>query len=348
MLHSARGGLQWYALATYLLDIGNITRIKTLLRFMCFLTCAIESLGMIFFKILSYCYDSQASLFDCLFQSVNFFSNAGFVFSDHPLYAVTFSLGGLAISSILILLGSLGFLCMLELKEFYDAKKNGGIYIFSVTSKTAFIIYGLTLLLAAVLCYFFVVSDGSLFYRLIKALFYALSMRSCGFIEVSLISKFSEIGLCLLSLYSFLGGVPFSTTSGIKSSVMGIIFATGKSILNAARSVSLFGRSIALECVVKANFYLIYLGFLTYFLSSLLFLLSSSTFSYGQSFLSIGSVLSNTGMLCVNILHADPLMKCILMLGMCIGRLGMLIFILRFSYASQTSIEYPQEKLILV
>ncbi len=344
----ARSGLQWHALAMQVFETMHFSKIKGLIKTIIMATLIIEFFGALFLYSAAWYYSLPLSFFHACIQAINLFCNAGFIISG-PAHEVVATRIGLLIGSAIILLGSMGFLVIFECFEYINAKRTGKIYVFSATSRIAFHVYAFTALVA-----FFVLLSASypergLIDGICWSFFNAFSLRSCGMIDPHVLSTFSSRMTLFVIMYSFMGGAPLSTSSGLKSSIIGILFAVGRMLFRGWKQILIYGRSIASDSAIKSLFYVIYVGLITIVLASIIDFVSSGECFFMKIFVESAGMISNSGISYGIMENFSFDIKYFLMIGMIIGRIGVLIFIFGASVRlNKDVVKYPEDRLALL
>jgi Trk-type K+ transport system membrane component len=250
-----RSRIDLVAAATKIFDTIDFEELHGIIRSIIYGSLFILSLGTLLFCMIRNYYDIEVPLFDLFFMTINTFSNAGFMPYSEASEILYRTSGGMILSTLLMLVGSLGFLCMYEGYMWVKSRKAREPYFFSLTIRVGCSIYFYTLLFAASL--FFLLIRNFSFRGAVESIFYAVSMRSCGmfFNYLFFISPFL---IFFILLYSFIGTLPLSTGSGLKTSILAIILASIKSIMYNQDVVTLKQKSMPFVVVIKAFVYCLY------------------------------------------------------------------------------------------
>ncbi len=193
-----------------------------------------------------------AILWDSIFHAISAFCNAGFsTFSDSLEGSQRSPLTQLVIMA-LIILGGLGFIVLEEILLWFQARRAGKVFFFSlhtriVLSMTALLVLGGWLPFA----YFEwnnTLKDLPIIDKLANALFLSVTPRTAGFNTV----KYSEAtdATCFLTiLFMMVGGSPGSTAGGVKTTTMALLGVVALSRLRGERTPILWNRSFREEII---------------------------------------------------------------------------------------------------
>lgn len=320
-------------------DAFNLESVKGIVKFLHSIfkfTFIIEFAGMVLSLIafLRY-YPLKKALLISFFHSISAFNNAGFdlIGNYESLYKFKDDIFINIITSILIILGGIGFFVIkdvLEKKKFKKLTLHSKITIKS----TLLLIIGGTLILK------FTQKDISL----LGAFFASVSARTAGFVTYPF-STFNRFGLIIIMLLMFIGASPSSTGGGIKTTTLYTLLKGTYAACTNNNCFS-FKRQISSELVNRA-FVVVFLGGIVVVTSSLLVCVfepaidfMSILFECVSAFATVGSSLGITPILC-------NYSKIILMITMFIGRVGPLTLLAIWSVKNKKNIIYPKENIII-
>lgn len=278
-----------------------------------------------------------------LFHSVSAFCNAGFdlmgvraPFSSLTSYAVN-PIVNFTIMA-LIITGGLGFVTWADIK-----KNRLHFHKYNMQSKVILTVTAVLLVVPAVYFFFCEFSGLPLGERILSSLFQSVTPRTAGFNTTDL-TLMSETGLMLMIILMLIGGSPGSTAGGMKTTTIGVLFASALSVFRKQDSAHFFKRRISDSAIKNAA--AILLMYVTLFLGGGMVIsymeeipLMSALFETSSAIGTVGLSLGLTPTL-------GMLSKTILILLMFAGRVGGLTLI--FAALSQRSTfesRYPQEKI---
>jgi trk system potassium uptake protein TrkH len=351
-----RFGLSGYLKAQQFEEIEIGKEGKNLLPFILMCTIVIETVGaLILYTVFRHAYPWYQALLLAFFQSISSFCNIGVSMFGFDVEQYANNNTVLLTTTVLMFCGIIGFPA---LKELYDCsiyiknKRRGKLFSFSLQTKI--IIYGsclLTMLGMVLLC----ITEhngtltGSYLHQLVTLLFHAVSFRSAGFLSVP-VGQLAMSTILIMMLYGFIGSSPGSTGSGVKITSFAIVVATIKTLMSGSADIKLSNRSIPIDQAIK-SFTIIALGITWIFISTLLLSITEQEHSLLEILLEATSAFTNQGIslgLTEQLTHTG---KYIIMLGMLVGRIGPLAFILAWAkrslIESKKNYRYPEERIML-
>lgn len=166
-------------------------------------------------------YGVSQGIYYAIFHSVTAFCNAGFDLFNNSLEGFRDNPYVLIVFSILMILGSLGFLIIKDL--FHYRKTHKLMY----HTKVVLISTGGLMVISAVL---FMISESvhgtfsdlPLFERIINYLFMSITPRTAGFANVDYLNV-SKFGLILTMFLMYVGGASGSTAGGVKVTTLSVL-----------------------------------------------------------------------------------------------------------------------------
>lgn len=183
-----------------------------------------------------------------IFHSVSALCNAGFDlmgnfrsltgWADDPVVSITIAL--------LIIIGGLGFLTW---NDFYQNRFHFRRY--SLQSKLILVITSLLIVLPTLYFYFFEFTQYRGSERLLVSFFQAVTPRTAGFNTVDL-AQLSETGVLIMICLMLTGGSPGSTAGGMKTTTLGVLFLSARSILRRQDRPTAFNRSLSSDAVANS------------------------------------------------------------------------------------------------
>ncbi|MFA5693469.1 MAG: potassium transporter TrkG [Acholeplasmataceae bacterium] len=273
-----------------------------------------------------------------VFHAVSAFNNAGFdILGNNSLINYSNNLLLNINTSILIMLGGLGFIVI------FDLLKNKSFKKLSIHSK---IVLKVNLILWIIAPLIFKLTNYNDI-TLMEAFFLSVTSRTAGFTSVNL-NLISHASLLVVMVLMFIGASPSSTGGGIKTTTLYVLF---KRIVGFASGKPLVvnKRLIEEKSVIRA-FLLTILSASLIFLGTFLLLISEGS-SLHQSLFEAVSAFGNVG-LTLNLTQSlGVLSKIVLSIIMLIGRVGPLTFILMFNHnwykEDIIKVDYLEEKVII-
>lgn len=191
-------------------------------------------------------HDLHTAIYSALFHAVSAFCNAGFsLFPDSMVRYQTDPITNLTISA-LIIIGGLGFTVVHSLVD----RHRPTLHMKMVLMVSATLLFGgmLFILLAE---YSHSLIHLPFHDKLWVAWFQSVTARTAGFNTIDL-SHFSTVTAFLCCILMFIGASPGSCGGGIKTTTVGVLFFSVRSMLAGRTSVEGFGRTIPWSAVRKA------------------------------------------------------------------------------------------------
>lgn len=325
---------------------GVVYLIKDLLKIL----LLIELIGTIILSLyfLQF-YSWEDAVLHGLFAAVSATTNAGFDItgSSFIYFAGDYFVQFILIS--LIILGAIGFPVLVEVKEFLFSRKPIENFRFSLFTKLTSITFFSLLIFGTVIIFLLEWShslngiswDQAFFY----AFFQSVSARSAGLVTID-VSQFSQPTLLVLSGLMFIGASPSSVGGGIRTTTFAICILYLYHFAKGSRTIRIFHREIHEDDIRKSVAVMMFSILLLFIvlvilsvvedipLMPLLFEICSAFGTTGMS-LGITDQLSTFG-------------KCLIMLLMFVGRIGVLSFLYIIGGKEKhPKFRYPKEKIII-
>ncbi len=303
--------------------------------------------------------DLKERFWAALFHSISAYNNAGFGLWSESMQGYRQNWVVNIVVILLVFLGGLGWRVTSDL---WSNRKNMNFRNLSLHTRlvirTSFFLIGLGsigLLITES------IGQGSFFSsidwheRFLTSVFESVSARTAGFTSMPIsMESISDSGLLLLMTLMFIGASPGGTGGGIKTTTIAALMAATRSTLRGQDHVVIRHREISDKVVLKAVG--ITVGSLLFILLMALLITMVNSFG-GQenfSFLEILftciSAFATVGFDIGVTQHIAPLGQLILVIGMFVGRLGILLLLSAiwqaFNKASrphQNRIGYPRE-----
>lgn len=338
-------------MAQQALNLRNLADVKSVLSYVFSLSAIIQLVGAVLmlpdfvprFGMTKGIYLSVAS-------SISAFGNAGFTFFDQPVTFLQNDPYVLIIWMLLITAGSLGFLVWRDLLLFYKQRR------VSLHTKVALHVSGWLIGLSFVMFLFTekflapLADTSSIGHRIIDSLFLAVAPRTAG-LDVVPLTNVSTAGIMIITLLMFVGGTPGSTSGGIKTTTLGILWMQTLAALRGQEQVNFGGRRFSPKVVIKAMM-LVVISIIFVAMASLL-LTITETIPKGQGMeyivFEVISAFSTTGFSLGLTPHLTSFGKFVIMIVMFIGRVG--LYTVMFSVMNirdkPKSYQYPTEEVII-
>lgn len=338
-------------MAQQALNLRNLADVKSVLSYVFSLSAIIQIVGAVLmlpdfiprFGIGRGIYLSLAS-------SISAFGNAGFTFFDKPVSFLQNDPYILIIWMLLITAGSLGFLVWRDLLLFHRQRR------VSLHTKVALNVSGWLIGLSFAMFLFTenvlapLAHTSSLGHRILDSLFLAVVPRTAG-LEVVPLSNISAAGIMIITLLMFVGGTPGSSSGGIKTTTLGILWMQSLAALRGQEQVNFGGRRFSPKIVIKAM--MLAVISIVFVAAVSLLLIVTETIPKGQGMeyivFEVISAFSTTGFSLGLTPHLTNFGEIVIMIVMFIGRVG--LYTVMFSVMNirekPSSYQYPTEEVII-
>ncbi len=284
-----------------------------------------------------------------LFASISATTNGGFDLSGSSLIPYKDDYFIQLVNIILITLGAIGFPVLIEVKNYLFPKNPGKVFRFSLFTKLTSLTFGLLLFfgtLSIILIestnYFAGMTWHQIFFN---AFFHSASTRSGGLATMDL-NEYSIGTLVIFCILMFIGASPSSVGGGIRTTTFALNIMFIYHYANGNRHIKIFKREIHEEDIIKSMVVTI-LAFGLCFVATVILCITENAplikilfevcSAFGTTGLSLGLTpeLSNVG-------------KCVIMILMFIGRIGLTSFIYIIGgKEKKDNFHYPKERIII-
>ncbi len=328
-------------------------------------TFLLEGLGAITFFLyfwLNQGISPEKAIYWGIFHSISSFCNAGFdVISDSSLSAyVTSPLMNITVM-VLIVTGGIGFTVWKDLigiiKQRF-VKQPGKRVRLSVHSKLALlstlflIVFGAAYFLATEYHNPATLGELSLGSKTWASLFQSVTTRTAGYYTINQ-NGLTESSKFVSSILMLIGGSPGGTAGGMKTVTLAVVVASIRATLKGRKDIDIFNRRLPWRALQKAITVIGLMLVLWFSVATLLeFTETGSLFQY--TFMDLlfetASGLGTVGLTTGITPFLSPIGKILIMLCMFIGRLGPIsiaVALQRKMHASEESIHYPEEDVLI-
>lgn len=321
---------------------GVVRLIRAVLTF----SFAIEAIATILFTLYfhyRYQYHWLRAVSIGAFHSVSSFNNAGFDLWGNSLEGFNTDWFVLLLTSILIIVGGIGFVVLAELSNFRSGKT------LSLHTKIVLRVTGLLLLIGTVLTIVFE-AHGALKGlswpdKVLNAWFTSVTLRTAGFDSIP-IDHFKEVSWFIFTILMFIGASPGSTGGGIKTTTFYTLIKTAFSTARGKPELVVGERSIPSDIVQKA-LVIFLLGMGVVMGCTLIdaavepaIPLMRIIFEEVSAFGTVGLTTGITG-----ILHSP--VKWVLIFTMYVGRIGILTFLISVVQRGQSKVKRIPERILI-
>jgi len=298
-------------------------------------------------------FELREALFQALFLTISLTANAGFDIAPNrdsfQMFSHDFFMQ--SVGMFLMLMGSIGFWVLSEVKEFIHAKRKNKPFKFSYFVRMLVKLHFFFIVLGAIFIFTFefngFLADKSLVESIYYSFFMSTTTRNAGFSTMD-VNDFSNTTSLIIMMFMFIGASPNSYGGGIRTTSIVVIVLSIKAFAVGKEYVIFNKRKIREDIVQKAYIALVSALFIVFsgvvILSAiepepLHKILFEVTSAYGTTGLSMGITSS---------LHGFS--KFILVLTMFIGRLGILALVMMIrpnNPLSKPNFQYPEENIIV-
>ena len=280
--------------------------------------------------------DNGERVWAAIFHSISAYNNAGFSLWSSSLYEYRENIVVNIVFIFLIILGGLGWRVIDDIwnnRNDFSYKKLSLHSRLVIRTTFNLILFGtLGLLVTESLLNSKFLSDLNFFERFLSSLFETVSARTAGFTNFPIsLNTISDTGLLLLMTLMFIGASPGGTGGGIKTTTFIALMAATRSTLKGQKDVIITNRLISDKVILKAVG--ITVGSLLFVLLMAMLLSTTNTFINNESFTFLEmlftciSAFATVGFdigLTNKLNHFGQL---ILIIGMFVGRLGILLLL---------------------
>lgn len=292
------------------------------------------------------------AVFYGFYQAISAVTNSGFDVTGDSIKPFAHDYFFLILIMFLIFVGGIGFLVLMECREWLLYKRSNAKlpFRFSLFTKLAVLAFVILFVSGTVLIYLLekdhLFQDSNMSVKWINSMFYSITTRNAG-LQIHDLGDFQITTLIIFSLLMFIGCSPSSVGGGIRTTTVAIIGLYLYSFLKSEDNINIFGRRIDQDDVRKSVVvFMLSLGmcfFCIVFLSAteeqtLISIIIEVTSAFGTTGLSLGITgdLSVVGKITIATL-------------MFIGRIGMLYTLMLFvpKETRDLGYEYPSEKIII-
>ena len=284
-----------------------------------------------------------------LFMSVSATTNGGFDITGRSLQPYAHDYFVQFINILLIILGAIGFPVLIEVKDFLFRKSNEFRFRFSLFTKLttvtffALVAFGTVMIIVLEYNHFF--AGKSWHEGFFYAFFQSVSTRSGGLSTMDM-SSFSEATILLMCGLMFIGASPSSVGGGIRTTTFAINILSVIQFARGYKTIKVFNREIHEEDIKKANVVTLIAVMIT---SVSVFLLTiTESFSLIEILFEVCSAFGTTGLSMGITPELSSFGKCLIILLMFIGRVGIISFLFMLGgKEKREAFHYPKERVII-
>ncbi|WP_336878306.1 TrkH family potassium uptake protein [Staphylococcus nepalensis] len=293
--------------------------------------------------------DIQHAIMQGMFVSVSATTNGGLDITGQSLIPYANDYFVQTIVMFLIMLGSIGFPVLLEVKAYIKNRiPNFRFSLFAkITTVTYFALFIFGVLIILLLEHNQAFQNMSWHKSLFYALFQSATTRSAG-LQTLDVSGFGEGTNIVMGILMFIGSSPSSVGGGIRTTTFAILilFLLNFSNQPEKTSIKAFNREIHITDVQRSFAVFIMASILTF--ASMIFILvvENGKVSFLQAFFEVMSAFGTCGLSLGITDDVNDMTKGVLMLLMLIGRVGLISFIIMIGGRREPDkFHYPKERI---
>ncbi|MGP4062252.1 TrkH family potassium uptake protein [Halobacillus sp. H74] len=295
-------------------------------------------------------FDPGEAYLQGFFGAISAMTNGGFDITGESLrlfkddYFVQF------INMILIISGAIGFPVLIEVKQYLMHNSEEKTIRFSLFAKLtsftfiALVIFGAVMISILEFNHFF--SDKSWHEVFFYALFQSVTTRSGGLATVD-INQFTEQTQIFMSSLMFIGASPSSVGGGIRTTTFALVVIFVLTFARGGNHIRIFRREIHPEDLNKAVVVTMVALFVCF--SAVMALSITEPFTLNEILFEVCSAFGTVGLSLGITPGLSSFGKCVLMLLMFLGRIGLLTFLFSFKKQdkAQGKYHFPKERIII-
>ncbi|MCY9159765.1 TrkH family potassium uptake protein [Bacillus atrophaeus] len=281
------------------------------------------------------------------FASVSATTNGGFDITGNSMVPFRHDYFVQFITMLLIILGAIGFPVLVEVKDFLFSKQRR--YPFTLFTKLTTITFGFLVFFGAVGV--FVLEAKHLFAGkswhdiLFLSLFQSTATRSGGMATID-ISQLSEPTLFLICALMFIGASPSSVGGGIRTTTFALNLLALFHFARGNKAVKVFKRELHPADLMK-SLVVTMMAILLVFGSTLILTITEKH-SLLELLFEVCSAFGTTGLSLGITADLSDIGKCVIMVVMFIGRIGILTFLYLIGRKEiEANYHYPKERVII-
>ncbi|WP_440896742.1 TrkH family potassium uptake protein [Amphibacillus sp. Q70] len=312
----------------------------------------IEFFGTVLLSIcyLNYFETWQEAWVQGFFASVSATTNAGFDITGVSLLPFADDYYVQTINMILLILGAIGFPVLIEVQQwFFARKKKRRDFRFSTFVKLTTITFFILVIFGSISIYILEYSNALQGESVINSLFYSLfqsvTTRNGGLYTMEM-GDFSSSTLMLLSFLMFIGASPSSVGGGIRTTTFAIILLAIYHYAKGHSTIKIFKREIEQQDVIKA--FIVYTTALLLCLLAIFILSITEPFSNMEIAFEVFSAFGTTGLSLGITPELSVIGRIVIMIMMFIGRIGIFsfLFLIR-GEPTKDLYQYPKAKMLI-
>jgi potassium uptake TrkH family protein len=322
------------SLVKEILNYDLVGVVNQVLKYSIILTFFLEFIGAIslFLSWRQYYPSTAEAIYSSVFHAVSAFCNAGFSIHSNSLESFRGNSGVLLTISLLIIMGGFGFPVLINVFRLPLFEKiNIRLKVYHLHTKLVLTISSI-LLIAGTLFILPLEWDNTLgqmsfWEKILNAFFQSVTTRTAGFNSIP-ISQLTVPVLSVFMILMYIGASPGSTGGGIKTTTIGVLFASIKSVIKNKSSIELYKREIPLEVFQRAIIIMLISGL--YIFTAFTLLQIFNPFPFAKALFEVFSAFGTVGLSTGITPNLNTIGKIIIIFSMYFGRVGVLTITLAF------------------
>lgn len=327
---------------------SNLSGLVNLLKQILILIIAIEVIGGLILGtyMLKYFPSWEEAYLQGFFASVSATTNAGFDITGQSLIPFAKDYFIQFINILLLTLGAIGFPVLIELKAYLFHEKKHRFTLFAKVTTLTFI----GLLLLGTVGILILESQSFFKYRpwhesFFYALFQSSTTRSGGLSTMD-VSQFTDATLLFISFLMFIGASPSSVGGGIRTTTFALNLLFIYHFARGTKSIKLFKREVHHADIIKSMVVTLVAIFICFV--SIVILAATEPFTLLEIIFEVASAFGTTGLSLGITAGLSTGGKCIIILLMFIGRVGIVTLLLMMNKnETEANFKYPTERIII-
>lgn len=327
---------------------GVVQLIKEIVKILLLIELVGAFILTMYFYFTPYFSTFNEALLNGIFAAISATTNGGFDITGQSLAPFKNDYFVQVINMLLITLGAIGFPVLIEVKNFIK-HKGPRTFRFSLFAKITSVTY-LALFVVGTIGILLIESFQSFkkmswHEALFAAMFQSSSTRSGGLTTVD-VTQFHEATDMFLSFMMFIGASPSSVGGGIRTTTFALAALFLYNFARGREEIHVFKREIYLIDIFR-SYAVILLAIMMVLVSAMILSITEKHASLIEIVFEITSAFGTCGMSLGLTEDLSTPGKCIIMLLMFIGRVGLISFLFSIGGKSEkTKFHYPKERVI--
>ncbi|UXH45650.1 TrkH family potassium uptake protein [Rossellomorea vietnamensis] len=328
----------------------SLAGLVSLLKQILLLIIFIEIVGAFILGVyfLGYYPTWQQAFIHGLFASVSATTNAGFDITGQSLIPYANDYFVQFITIILLTLGAIGFPVLIETKDYLMSKKRNKHH-FSLYSKITTVTFFGLMIFGTLVIFLFEYNrffDGMEWHEAFFYSFFQSATTRNGGLATMNVAEFSIPTLLVMSALMFIGASPSSVGGGIRTTTFALNILFLFHFAKGNQTIKVFKREIHHQDVIKSLVVTMMAIFICFL--SVIILTFTEDHSIMEIVFEVASAFGTTGLSMGITSELSSIGKCVIIVLMFIGRVGILSFLFMIGGKEKTAkYHYPKERVII-